>query len=219
MNHAPPSCVSRMGRLQLFGGPPSRLTRFLCDWCVFDMRAGLPLRLRAPLPNLPTAAHTGRFPLHGCTLRSPVSAPTLGPAAHAEVSSLVAADTARPRPAGSLLRAYDMRVFPGAMMEPRRHAEHGSWLPVPIAGARPGDGQVNGCNGHGLLSGRGSGLGGVAGGLRWAGWCWALVQAPSQLPSPSPSSQAPFSSSPFSFFLFLLCFGSPPEAGHGLVLS
>ena len=131
----------------------------------------------------------------------------------------MAVDTARPRPAGSLLHAYDMRAFPGAMMEPWRHAEHGSWLPVPIVGARPGDGQVNGCDGHGLLSGRGLGLEGAAGGLRWAGWCRALVQAPSQLPSLSPSSQAPFPSSPFSSFLSLLCFGSSPKAGHGLVLS
>lgn len=157
--------------------------------------------------------------LHGCTLRSPVSAPTPGPAAHAEVSSPVAVDTARPRPAGSLLRAYDMRAFPGAVTEPQRHAEHGSWPPVPTTGARPGDGQVNGYDGCDLLSGRGSGLGGVAGGPRWARWCWALVQGPSRLPSASPSLQAPFLPQLSFFFLSLLCFGSPHEAACGLVPS
>ena len=149
--------------------------------------------------------------LHGCTLRSPVSAPTPGPAAHAEVSSPVAVDTARPRPAGSLLRAYDMRAFPGAVTEPRRHAEHGSWPPVPTTGARPGDGQVNGYDGCDLLSGRGLGLGGVAGGPRWARWCWALVQGPSRLPSASPSLQAPFLPQLSFFFPFPLMFWESPR--------
>lgn len=104
----------------------------------------------------------------------------------------MAVGTAGPRPAGSLLHAYDMRAVPGTVTEPRRHAEHGSWPPVPTTGARPRDGQVNGYNGHDLLSERGSGLGGVTGGLRWVRWCRALVQGPSQLPSASPSLQAPF---------------------------
>lgn len=143
----------------------------------------------------------GRLLLHGCTLRSPVSAPTPGPAAHAEVSSPVAVDTARPRPAGSLLRAYDMRAFPGVVTEPRRHAEHGSWPPVPTTDARPGDGQVNGYDGHDLLSGRGWGWEGsqVDRGGRGGARLWSRV--PLSSPQPLLPCRLPFFLS-FLFFSF-----------------
>lgn len=74
----------------------------------------------------------------------PVSAPTAGPAARAEVSFAVTANMARPRLAGSQCLVYDTEAFPGAVTERLRHAELGSWTSVPIMGARPRDSQVNG---------------------------------------------------------------------------